>query len=71
MFKNLYRKSVVVSAVGLSSAGAFAAPIDLSTLTAAVDLTTVTIAIIAIGALQMVPGVARYATRVIKKFFPA
>jgi len=48
----------------------FAAPPDLSTLTAAVDLTTVGAAILAIGALLMAPQIIKYAVSAVRRMFP-
>ncbi len=54
----------------LASGGVFAAPVDLSTLTAAVDLTTVISGVVAVGALLMAPSVAKYAVGSIRRMFP-
>lgn len=60
-------KNYVLALVGFSLAmagvGAHAAPIDLSTLTGAVDFSTVITGIVAIGALLMGVAVAQVAVR--------
>lgn len=49
---------------------AFAAGVDLTSLTAAVDLSTVIPAVVAVGALLMAPAVAKYAVSSIRRMFP-
>lgn len=56
--------------LSLFAAPAFAAGPDLTTLTGAVDLTTVGAGILAVAALMMAPRVIKYAAQSIMKMFP-
>lgn len=60
----------VLSLVALAPLSAFAAPVDLSAMTGAVDLTTVSAGILAIGALMIVVGITIFGVRKIRKMFP-
>lgn len=56
-----FNKTALASALALASATpAFAVGTDYSTLTGAVDFSTVGTALLAIGALMMVPKVAKW-----------
>jgi hypothetical protein len=57
-----FNRALLASAAALSSAGAFAVGPDFTTLTTAVDFSTVGTAILAIGALMVVPKVVRWGT---------
>lgn len=65
------RRTLPVAAIGgaLASANsAFAAGVDFSSLTAAVDLSTVGVAVLAIAALVMVVNVTSYGARRVLRF---
>lgn len=66
-----YQK-IVIGATGLALAtgNAMAVGVDLSALTAAVDLSTVGTAILAVGAILMLPRITKYAVTTVLKFFP-
>lgn len=60
----------VVSLAALAPLSAFAAPVDLTALTSQVDLTTVSAAVLSIGALMIVVGITIYGVRKIRAMFP-
>lgn len=62
MNKHIQRGLLAVGVLAATGAANAAAP-DLTTLTAAVDFTTVGAAILAIGALMIVPGVIKWGTK--------
>lgn len=64
------RKYGVGAVIASGATGAFAAGVDLTSLTSAVDLSTVVPAIIAVGAILMAPKVAKYAVNVVQRMFP-
>lgn len=49
---------------------AFATPVNLSDMTSQVDLTTVSAAVLSIGALMIVVGITIYGVRKIRAMFP-
>ncbi|HQR02505.1 MAG: hypothetical protein JSR19_01400 [Proteobacteria bacterium] len=53
-----------------SAASSFAAGIDLTPLTSAIDLTTVVAAIMAVAALKFAPQLTKFAVNSISKMFP-
>lgn len=65
-----FSRSLVVAAIAGAIAPAFAVGPDLSSLTGAVDLSTVGIGILAVAALLMGPRVIKYAAQSIMKMFP-
>ena len=66
----MQKKLVAASVLALAGVPAFATGVDLTSLTAAVDLSTVIPAILAVGALLMAPAVAKYAVSSIRRMFP-
>lgn len=65
---NQVRKSVLlVSLLGI--AGVSQAAMDLAPITAAADVGTISVAIIAMGALMMAPNVAKWAAKKLANFF--
>lgn len=68
-FKNVFAASGIAG-LGLVSSGAQAAGVDLSTLTAAVDVSTVVPAILAVAAILIGVGVAIYAVRKVRGMLP-
>lgn len=66
------RKIQALALAGLTAfaASVNAAPVDLTALTDAVDLSTVIAGVVAVGALLMAPSVAKYAVNSIRKMFP-
>lgn len=64
------KKLVLASIAATLGAPAFAVGVDLTSLTAAVDLSTVIPAVVAVGALLMAPAVAKYAVASIRRMFP-
>jgi len=67
---NLYRKTVVAGGAALATVSSFAAGVDLSSLTGAIDLSTVVTGIVAVGALLMAPQIAKYAVSAIRRMLP-
>lgn len=57
-----FNRALAASAAALAAASSFAAGPDFTTLTTAVDFSTVGTAILAIGALMVVPKVVRWGT---------
>lgn len=64
------RSTVALAGLAAVSAQSFAVGVDLTALTAAVDLSTVIPAMILVGSLLMAPAIAKYAIRAVQKFFP-
>ena len=60
---------LIGTAILLSSGAASATGVDYSSITAAVDVSTVATAIVAMGALMVAPNVARWAVRKLAGFF--
>lgn len=65
-----YLAVALAFAFGSTSAFAVVVPVDLTSLTAQVDLSTVLAAILAVGALLMAPQIAKYAISAIRRMFP-
>ncbi|MRR17870.1 MAG: hypothetical protein EG826_15590 [Deltaproteobacteria bacterium] len=65
-----YRKSVVAGGAAAAAGSTFAAGVDLSPLTGAVDLSTVIAGVVAVGALLLSPQIAKYAVSSIRRMFP-
>lgn len=65
-----FSRSLVVAAVAGAITPVFAVGPDLSSLTGAVDLSTVGTGILAVAALLMAPRVIKYAAQSIMKMFP-
>lgn len=69
MFKKIL--AVVAGALGLSfNAFAVAVPPDLSTLTGAIDLSTVAAAITAVAVIKFLPQITKYAVNAVSRMFP-
>jgi len=62
--------SGIVALVAGGQAFAVAVPPDLSTLTGAIDLSTVVTAIIAVAVLLMAPQITKYAISAVRRMFP-
>lgn len=60
-------KSAIVST--LVAAGAANAALDLAPITSAVDVGTIVVAIVALGAIMMGPNVAKWASKKLAGFF--
>lgn len=63
MFKNANSRLVLAVALAGASVQSFAAGTDYSSLTGAVDFSTVGVALLAIAALMIVPKVVAYGAR--------
>jgi predicted phage tail protein len=61
--------SAVVTASAVLASQAQAAGTDFSSLTSAVDASTIVTAIVAMGAVMILPGVAKWGVRKIAGFF--
>lgn len=64
-------KTIIASALALAGASlpALADPVSFAPITSAVDVSTVATALVAMGALMIVPNVARWAVRKLAGFF--
>lgn len=60
-------KSAIVSTLAL--AGVANAALDLSPISAAVDVGTIVVAVVALGAIMMGPNVAKWASKKLANFF--
>lgn len=63
------RKSVLVVALLVLAGQASAAGLDFTSITSAVDVSTVAAAIVAMGALKVGPNVAKWAANKLASFF--
>lgn len=63
------KKSIVLVSLLAGAGLAQATGVDYSGITAAVDISTVSTGIVAMGALMVVPNVARWAVRKLAGFF--
>ena len=68
MNKNI-QSGLVAACVLVASGAANATSVDYSAISAAVDVSTVATAIVAMGALMVAPNVARWAVRKLAGFF--
>lgn len=66
----LIQTRIIPIAVGLTAGGSIhAAGMDFSSITSGVDTSTIVTAIIAMGAVMMLPGVAKWAAKKLATFF--
>ncbi|KFB73219.1 MAG: hypothetical protein AW09_001530 [Candidatus Accumulibacter phosphatis] len=65
VFKTLILTTILASAAGVVQAD----PVSYAAITSAVDVSTVATGIVAMGALMVVPNVARWAVRKLAGFF--
>lgn len=64
------KQLAVVTAIGVMSlAEAQAAGLDFTPITSAVDISTIVVAVIALGAIMMGPNVAKWASKKLASFF--
>lgn len=72
MFKNrinFVRRMALCGGLAVAAGSASAAGLDFTTITSAVDVSTVATAIIAMGALMILPGVAKWGAKKLAGFF--
>jgi hypothetical protein len=63
------RLALVAVAATVTAASSFAAAIDVTAMTGAVDVSTVVTGIVAMGALMILPSVAKWSVKKIATFF--
>ena len=64
-----FNKLLVGSVIAVAAFSAYSAPIDFTAVTGAVDATTVVTAIVAMGAIMILPSVAKWAVKKVATFF--
>lgn len=70
MTRNQKLKYASGGAVAVLSTAANAVPVDLTALTSAIDLSTVTAGILAVAVIMFAPQIAKYAQATIRRMFP-